>query len=274
MFDRHRGRHAATKVRPSSAFTVAAVSAAFGMTATAAVAAPEAETEAAASKIASINTPEAPSVIGVELPADAAVELDNISVTSQDAPPPVVEEPVAPEAAPAAEENETSAGEAPAAPEPATQPAQAAEQAAPAQQAPAAPAQQQPSTQAAPAPATTPAPAPAATGGNQSVVGIARQYVGAPYVYGGTTPAGWDCSGFTSYVFAQAGISLPRSSTAQRNAGSTVSASQAQPGDLVWWPGHIGIYTGNGMHIAARNPSSGTYEGPVYGSPVYIRVGG
>lgn len=104
------------------------------------------------------------------------------------------------------------------------------------------------------------------------IVSIARQYSGTPYVAGGADPSGWDCSGFTSYVFAQAGIHLPRSSGEQRNAGREVSASEAQPGDLVWWTGHVGIYTGNGNHIAARNPSTGTFEGPVYGSPVYIRV--
>lgn len=250
-----RGRHVAPKVRPSSAFTVAAVSAAFGMTATAAVAAPETE---AVAKTVSLAAPQAPAVIGVELPEEAAVELAPISVTSEAAPEPVIEE------APAEVEVEV---EAPAAPAAAPAQAEAAPQAA------AASVQTQAAPQAAPQ-AAAPAPAPAVSSGNQSVVAIARQYVGAPYVYGGTTPAGWDCSGFTSYVFAQAGISLPRSSSAQLYAGRTIPASQAQPGDLVWWPGHVGIYTGNGMHIAARNPSSGTYEGPVYGAPTYVRVGG
>src|SRR5699024_1566414 len=107
-----------------------------------------------------------------------------------------------------------------------------------------------------------------ASGSGSAVVDIARRYVGTPYVYGGTTPSGFDCSGFTAYVYAQMGVSIPRSSGAQRNAGRIVSASEARPGDLVWWPGHVGIYTGNGQHIAARNPGSALHESGMHrGSP-------
>lgn len=117
--------------------------------------------------------------------------------------------------------------------------------------------------------------APSAQGG--SIVDIAFRYVGTPYVWGGADPSGFDCSGFTWYVYQQAGISIPRSSSAQRNAGTTVSASEASPGDLVWWPGHVGIYLGDGQHIAARNPSKPLQAGPIShvgrGEPTYIRVG-
>ena len=116
-----------------------------------------------------------------------------------------------------------------------------------------------------PAPAPEPAPAPApepqrteqaasrsveraplqpATGG---ILGIAAQYKGIMYRYGGTTPSGFDCSGYTSYVFRQVGISLPRTAEDQRQAATPVS--NPQPGDLVFFGApatHVGIYAGNG----------------------------
>src|SRR5690606_22772668 len=119
--------------------------------------------------------------------------------------------------------------------------------------------------------------APAQSVSGNAIVDIAFRYVGTPYVYGGASPAGFDCSGFTWYVYQQAGISIPRSSSAQRNAGTVVSASEARPGDLVWWPGHVGIYLGDGQHIAARNPSKPRQAGPISdvgrGTPTFIRIG-
>lgn len=109
---------------------------------------------------------------------------------------------------------------------------------------------------------------------SSAVIEIAYRYLGVPYVWGGSTPAGFDCSGFTQYVFRQVGIELPRTSAAQRYAGRVVSASEARPGDLIWWPGHVGIYLGGDQHIAARQPGTSLTAGPIYRSnPTFIRVG-
>ena len=120
--------------------------------------------------------------------------------------------------------------------------------------------------------ATTSNPVPQSVAGN-AVLEVAARYVGVPYVSGGTTPAGFDCSGFTSYVFAQAGITLPRSSADQRYAGTVVSASAAQPGDLIWTPGHVAIYAGDGMQIDAPRPGKTIQFRSIWQSnPTFIRV--
>lgn len=115
---------------------------------------------------------------------------------------------------------------------------------------------------------------PASANGS-SVVAIAMQYVGSPYVSGGASPAtGFDCSGLVQYVYAQMGISLPRTSTAQGSAGTIVSASEAQPGDIVYYGYHVGIYAGNGMMIDAGTPATGVVYREVWGSPsYYVRIG-
>jgi cell wall-associated NlpC family hydrolase len=85
------------------------------------------------------------------------------------------------------------------------------------------------------------------------VVGIAMHYLGVPYVWGGSSPRGFDCSGLVMYVYAQIGVSLPHSSYAQAAMGTPVSMSQLEPGDLVFFTGasHVGIYIGGGQFIHA-----------------------
>lgn len=101
---------------------------------------------------------------------------------------------------------------------------------------------------------------PIVAGDPSSVAGFAASFAGlVPYVWGGNTPAGWDCSGFTQYVFAQFGVSLPHYSGAQANCGMYVdSLANAQPGDLIANGTHAAIYIGGGMVVNALNPYQGT----------------
>ncbi|QZN86177.1 C40 family peptidase [Cellulomonas sp. C5510] len=114
---------------------------------------------------------------------------------------------------------------------------------------------------------------PQSVAGN-AVLEIAARYVGTPYVSGGTTPDGFDCSGFVSYVYAQLGISLPRTSSAIRDAGTVISAAEAQPGDLIWSPGHISIYAGGDQQIDSPRPGKTVQFRAIWqSSPTFIRIG-
>jgi cell wall-associated NlpC family hydrolase len=96
----------------------------------------------------------------------------------------------------------------------------------------------------------------------QRIVALAHQYMGTPYVWGGRSPRGFDCSGFAEYLYGKVGISIPRTTYTQWTArnGRAVKKSQLQPGDLVFFrgsdskgglPGHVGVYIGNGKMIDA-----------------------
>ena len=96
------------------------------------------------------------------------------------------------------------------------------------------------------------------SGSGSSVVDYATQFVGNPYVWGGTSLTnGADCSGFVQSVYANFGISLPRTSYEQQNAGTEVSYADAQPGDLICYGGHVAIYMGNGRIVHASNSVDG-----------------
>ncbi len=101
--------------------------------------------------------------------------------------------------------------------------------------------------------------APASTSKAAAVISTAKKYIGVPYVWGGTTPSGFDCSGYTKYVFAKHGINLPRTSAEQYNVGTYVAKANLKAGDLVFFttykagPSHLGIYLGNGSFIHASS---------------------
>ncbi|MGY4688456.1 C40 family peptidase [Salibacterium sp. K-3] len=124
--------------------------------------------------------------------------------------------------------------------------------------------------------ALQPGAADAATG--DQIEAEAREHLGTPYRYGGTTPSGFDCSGFTSYVFAQNGVDLPRTAAAQYNVGTQVSKGNLQKGDLVFFShgsgiGHNGIYIGDGQFIhssSSNGISISSVNDPYYWGDRYV----
>jgi peptidoglycan DL-endopeptidase CwlO len=128
----------------------------------------------------------------------------------------------------------------------------------PAEQAPAPAPAPAPSPKPKPKPSPSPAPSPPPAGpGHPEVVPIALRYLGVPYRWGGASPSGFDCSGFTMYVYAKIGISLPHYVSWQYRYGRSVSRSQLAAGDLVFFNGlgHVGIYIGGGRFV--HSPHTG-----------------
>jgi cell wall-associated NlpC family hydrolase len=104
---------------------------------------------------------------------------------------------------------------------------------------------------------------------SSGILGIAASLTGISYVYGGTTPAGFDCSGYTQWVFGKAGMSLPRTAEAQRQAATPVS--DPQPGDLVFFGApafHVGIYAGDGMMYDSPRTGKATARRSIWSSSV------
>ncbi|MGY5318129.1 C40 family peptidase [Neomicrococcus lactis] len=109
------------------------------------------------------------------------------------------------------------------------------------------------------------------------IAATASRYSGVPYVWGGASPSGWDCSGFVQWVYKQHGINLVRGTSALRSSGQFVRTGNPKPGDLVFQNGggHVGIYLGNGMMIGAQNPTVDTMihsvsRNPLYGYYTYV----
>jgi cell wall-associated NlpC family hydrolase len=109
-----------------------------------------------------------------------------------------------------------------------------------------------------------------ASGRAAAAVSYAMAQVGKSYVYGAAGPSAFDCSGLTMMAWAQAGVGLPHSSSAQSGSGTRIAASDLQPGDLVFYYSpisHVGMYIGNGMIVHAANPSSGVQVSELYSMP-------
>lgn len=105
-----------------------------------------------------------------------------------------------------------------------------------------------------------------------NIVAIAKQYTGVPYVWGGTSPRGFDCSGFTQYVYRKAGINIPRTASAQQAGAQRVSSPR--PGDLIFsgFPAyHVSIFVSNGYEIAASKPGTTIRVKQIYGYKTYGR---
>lgn len=109
-------------------------------------------------------------------------------------------------------------------------------------------------------------PVPALTG---AILLTGGKYIGVPYVHGGTTSSGFDCSGFVQKVYAENGITIPRTTSGIRNAGTVTTTPK--PGDIMYWSaGHVALYVAPGWRLDANRPGSTVQIRPSYGNPIYL----
>lgn len=108
---------------------------------------------------------------------------------------------------------------------------------------------------------------------NGDIVATAKQFIGVPYVANSSDPnVGFDCSGFVMHVFGLLGMSLPHNANTQGQLGTVVPMSEAIPGDLLVWEGHVAIYVGDGMMIDSARPGTAINIRPIWGNPYVSRL--
>lgn len=105
----------------------------------------------------------------------------------------------------------------------------------------------------------------------QAIVNFVLAQVGDSYVHGATGPSAWDCSGLSRAAAALVGVNLPHNADAQRGYGRAITRAELQPGDLIFWNGHVGVSIGGGMMVAAANTREGVVRQKIYGTPIAYR---